>query len=126
MKKLIFIVLIINSFVFARENVDVRVSQNGIGVDTLIGAAIGATLGHQIGKGSGNAVATVVGGLIGASVANNSRGNYSNYNTSTYVGYSNYSYEPRYYPKHHRHYREFYEPRRYMYRDYPRRGHYRR
>ena len=63
MKKILSILLLSSSLIFA--------DNNSIGLDTVVGATIGVAIGNQIGKGNGKDVARVAGGLLGAAVANN-------------------------------------------------------
>ena len=65
MKKILSILLLSSSLIFA--------DNNSIGLDTVVGATIGVAIGNQIGKGNGKDVARVAGGLLGAAVANNAR-----------------------------------------------------
>lgn len=58
-----------------------RVSENNLGLDTIIGVASGVVLGNQIGKGNGRVAAKVIGGIVGGTVANKIR-NYSYNNGS--------------------------------------------
>jgi hypothetical protein len=92
MKKILAILFMSGSLVFA--------GNNELGLDTLVGATLGVVVGNQIGKGTGKDVARVAGGLLGATIANNTRdsrnNNYSsnNYNNndynSSYRTYDNY------------------------------------
>ena len=109
MKKILAMLFISGSLVFADNNT--------IGLDTIVGATIGVAIGNQIGKGNGRDVARVAGGLLGATIANNSRDsrayrdydNSDNYNNH-YNSYNNYErsttyirndpyYEDRYYDR---------------------------
>ena len=91
MKKILAVLFISSSLVFANNN--------ELGLDTLVGATLGVVVGNQIGKGTGKDVARVAGGLLGASIANGTRDsrnnnyndNYNNNNyTSNYRTYDNY------------------------------------
>ena len=97
MKKILAMLFISSSMIFANNNT--------IGLDTIVGATLGVAIGNQIGKGNGKDVARVAGGLIGASIANNSRDSRTyrndNYNngyerTTTYIRNEPY-YDNRYY-----------------------------
>jgi uncharacterized protein YcfJ len=89
MKKILSILFISSSLVFAGNN-------NEIGLDTIVGGTIGVIIGNQIGKGTGKDVARVAGGLLGASIANSSRDsrnyNNNNYNNNNNDNYRNDSY----------------------------------
>lgn len=61
-----------------------RENTNTLGLDTLLGVAVGSVVGHQIGGGNGQKVATVAGGLIGGYTANQTR-NMGNSVESEYV-----------------------------------------
>ena len=91
MKKILAVLFISSSLLFA--------SNNELGLDTLVGATLGVVVGNQIGKGTGKDVARVAGGLLGASIANGTRDsrnnnyndNYNNNNyNSNYRTYDNY------------------------------------
>ena len=91
MKKILAVLFISSSLVFANNN--------ELGLDTLVGATLGVVVGNQIGKGTGKDVARVAGGLLGASIANGTRDsrnnnyndNYNNNNyNSNYRTYDNY------------------------------------
>ena len=91
MKKILAVLFISSSLLFA--------SNNELGLDTLVGATLGVVVGNQIGKGTGKDVARVAGGLLGASIANGTRDsrnnnyndNYNNNNyNSNYRKYDNY------------------------------------
>ncbi len=91
MKKILAVLFISSSLVFANNN--------ELGLDTLVGATLGVVVGNQIGKGTGRDVARVAGGLLGASIANGTRDsrnnnyndNYNNNNyNSNYRTYDNY------------------------------------
>ena len=86
MKKILSILFISSSLVFAGNN-------NDIGLDTIVGATIGVAIGNQIGRGNGKDVARVAGGLIGATVANSTRDsrNYNNYDNDNYNRYNSYN-----------------------------------
>ena len=92
MKKILSILFISSSLVFAGNN-------NDIGLDTIVGATIGVAIGNQIGRGNGKDVARVAGGLIGATVANSTRDsrNYNSYDNNnynnSYNSYNNNGYE---------------------------------
>jgi len=53
-------------------------SKSGLGLDTIVGVALGGLLGNQVGGGHGKTAATIVGGLGGGYIANQTRG--GNYN----------------------------------------------
>ena len=91
MKKILAVLFISSSLVFANNN--------ELGLDTLVGATLGVVVGNQIGKGTGKDVARVAGGSLGASIANGTRDsrnnnyndNYNNNNyNSNYRTYDNY------------------------------------
>ena len=91
MKKILAVLFISSSLVFANNN--------ELGLDTLVGATLGVVVGNQIGKGTGKDVARVAGGLLGASIENGPRDsrnnnyndNYNNNNyNSNYRTYDNY------------------------------------
>ena len=54
-----------------------RTNRNTIGLDTVVGAAIGGIIGHQIGGGRGKQWATGGGALLGGAIANQSRNGYT-------------------------------------------------
>jgi uncharacterized protein YcfJ len=65
-----------------------KVSENNLGIDTLIGVASGVVIGNQIGKGNGRVAAKVIGGILGGTVANKIR-------NVSYHGDDEYEYETR-------------------------------
>lgn len=134
MKKILSILFISSSLVFA--------GNNDIGLDTIVGGTIGVIIGNQIGRGTGKDVARVAGGLLGASIANNTRdsrnnNNYNNYNNDNYRNdnyrnnsYNNYERTTTYVRQDYYDDRYYYERRQpsqvvVIYNDYDRRPPYR-
>ncbi len=70
-----------------------RQDTNSIGIDTIIGAALGVAIGNQFNKGKGRDAAKVIGGLLGATVANNQRENVDNCKSYETINICNPRYE---------------------------------